>query len=105
MPDSAWCVSHDPDRVVELAEWRKRGGEGRSNRARARRAVGDAVLSPVEVQGLLSTVLQGVIGGTIEPGVGTASANIARALNEISKTTEVIERIESIERRLGSKAS
>ncbi len=58
-------------------------------------------MTPIELRGLLGLVLKGVIGGKIEPGVGNAAANIARAMTTIQETQELEERLAALEARAG----
>lgn len=80
MGGAAFCVSHDPARVVEMAAWRERGGRGKSNAARARKTLASATLSAADLDAVLCSCLAKVIGGHVEPGVGTAAAAIAKAI-------------------------
>ncbi len=98
---SGWCMWHDPAREAERAEWRKRGGQRRSNRARAQKQLPDGLMTPVELRGLLGVVLKNVIVGRIEPGVGNAAANLARAMVSIQETQELEARIQQLEERAG----
>lgn len=97
---SRFCISHDPARVVELAEFRRQGGKGKSNKARARKALPAELLSMNEVQAYLGVALKGVLAGKIEPGVATAMANVARAMSTIQTATEIEERIAALEQAL-----
>lgn len=54
-------------------------------------------MTTLELRGLLGVTLKGVIGGRIEPGVGNAAANLARALNDLAKTSELEERLTALE--------
>ena len=102
---SGFCVSHDPDRIVQLAEWRKRGGEGKSNRARAAKELPDVPLTSGDLHLHLGSVFLRVIAGKLEPGVATAAASVARAMTELAKTSEIEERLIELERRLGSRSA
>jgi len=90
---------HDPLRAGDRVEWSRRGGQQRSNRARAAKQLPDGVMTPVELRGLLGLVLKGVIAGTLEPGVGNAAANLARAMTAIQETQEFEERLAALEQR------
>jgi hypothetical protein len=104
LPGSDYCISHG-DRVVQLAEWRKQGGRGKANRARAKREMVDAALTPAELNGLLGFTIKAVIAGKKPPGVGQAVAALARAALEAGKSADLEERMQEIERRLGAKVS
>jgi len=102
---SGFCVSHDPDRIVQLAEWRKRGGRGKSNRARAAKNLPNEPMTTGELHIHLGVVFRKVINGTLEPGVATAAASVARAMTDIAKTSEIEERLIDLERRLTGRVS
>src|SRR5215203_2451076 len=55
--DADSCLAHDPQRVTDLAEWRRQGGRASSNAARARRQLPEGVLTNHE--------LLAVVGKTI----------------------------------------
>ena len=97
MSAARYCVTHDPARVTDLAEWRRRGGEGKSNKARAKKALPGSVLTPAEVQGLLGLTLRGVLAGTVEPGVANAAANLGRAIVAVREATTLEERLAALE--------
>ena len=100
-PGEPWCPWHSPTLAERRREWSAKGGGNRSNKARARKALPDGALTAAEVRGLLGLVLKGVIAGEIEPGVGTAAANIARALNDLARTAEFEGRLAEVERLAG----
>jgi len=75
-----YCYWHSPDLAVEREEARRRGGRGKSNKARARRQLPAEAMSAEEVHAWLGIVFKRVIGGAMEPGVATAAANVARAM-------------------------
>jgi len=102
---AAWrdgqCRWHHPDLEAERTEGRRRGGEHRSNRARAKKGMVDAALTAAELQGCVSAALKGVLAGKIEPGVGNAVANLARAAVAVREATELEERLTELEARAG----
>jgi hypothetical protein len=97
---SQFCISHDPAKVVELAEFRRQGGKGKSNKARARKALPGELMSMAEVQAHLGKALRGVLAGEIEPGVGTAVANIARAMRDVGAAAELEEQLLDMRRQI-----
>ena len=99
-PGLTRCAWHAPGWAERRREWSVRGGKGRSNAARARRSLPDA-MTPAGVQSLLGAVLKGVVGGRIEPGVGNAAANLGRAIVAVREATEHEERLLQLERRDG----
>src|SRR5215212_7921691 len=85
------CVSHDPGRAEQLVEARRRGGKARSNRERARKQLPAAVLTPAEVEGVLSTVLVRVAAQQLHPAIGSSVAAIAKALIAVREASSVAE--------------
>ena len=95
---SRWCINHDPARVTDLAEWRRRGGKAKSNQARARKALPAEPLSAEELHSYLGVVFRGLIGGKIEAPIATAAANVARTMVEIQRASEFEARLSALER-------
>lgn len=93
------CRWHHPGLEVERGEWRRRGGAERSNKARARKQLPDAVLTPAELQGSVGLALRGVLAGRFEPGIGNAVANLARAAVAVREATELEHRLQALEAR------
>ncbi len=91
------CAWHDPQLAAERAGWRQKGGQSRSNRARAKKALPAEALTLQEVQALLGLTFKGVISGRIEPGVANAAANIARALVATREAAEFDARLAALE--------
>jgi hypothetical protein len=91
------CRWHLPRLEAERAVWRERGGQNRANTVRARKQIAGAVLSPADIQGLLGATLRGVLAGQLEPGIGNAAANIARALIAVREATELEDRLTTLE--------
>ena len=94
---SGYCYWHDPALEDGRRADRQRGGAARSNTARARKSITAAVLEPRDIEGLLGATLKGVIAGRIEPGIGNAAANIARALIAVREATVLEERLVALE--------
>ena len=97
---SGWCYWHDPAIATERAEARRRGGEHRSNRRRAAKAVPPA-MSTDDLLATLSEAIRRVEAGELEPGVVNAMANLARAMNAIRESSEIEQRIRDLEQRAG----
>jgi len=100
-PGRARCMWHDEALAGERARWRKKGGENKSNRARAKRRFAGGALSLREVQGLLCGVLLDVIDGTTEPGIATAAATVGRAIASVAQVGDLEQRIAELEERAG----
>lgn len=99
------CRWHHPALAAELAEGRRKGGAQRSNAARAKKGMVAAALTPAELQGYVAVALKGVLGGRLEPGVGNAVANLARAAVAVREATTLEERISELERAAGTSAT
>jgi hypothetical protein len=105
LPGSEWCFVHDPHRIIDIAEARKQGGQAKSNRARAKKAMVDGALSPAELEGLIGITMSAVINGAKEPAVGNAIANLARAAVAVRDAVAVDERLAELERRLTGRSA
>jgi len=96
-----YCRWHHPDLEAQRQAERTAGGQARSNRARARRQLADAVLSINDLDALLCRALVQVAGGKMEPGVGSAVATIAKTVVGIRTAGELERRLEELERAAG----
>jgi hypothetical protein len=92
-----WCAWHDPGRRAEMAEARRRGGQARSNKARARKQLVGAAMSPAELEGVIGLTIAQVLAGTKPPSVGSAVAALARAAIAVREATEIEERLAALE--------
>jgi hypothetical protein len=100
-PGRTRCPWHDEELSSQRRAWSERGGKAKSNRARAQKQISGGVMTPLELRGVLGVVLTDVIAGKLEPGVGNAAANIARAMVSIQETQELEERLSALEERAG----
>ena len=98
---SGLCRWHSPEMADRIAEGRRRGGKARSNAARAKKQAPLNVLTPIELQAVLSSSIARVLGGQIEPGVANSVAGLARALVAVREATTLEERIAELEQRAG----
>jgi hypothetical protein len=101
LPGSEFCIAHDPTKVVAITEARRKGGAARSNRARARREMANAALTPGELQGVIAVTLKAVFAGSKSPGIGQAVAALARAAISVREATELEERLTRLEAAAG----
>ena len=93
-----WCVWHDPQLVERRAEWSRRGGHGKSNKARARKGLAGEAMSMRELHGLLSKAARDLVDGKLDPGPANALANIARSLEAVARTAELEAKVSGLER-------
>ena len=96
-----YCRWHHPDLEAQRAAERAAGGQARSNKARARRQLADAVLTINDLDGLLCRALVQVAAGKMEPGVGSSMAGIAKTVVAIRQASELERRLEELERVAG----
>ncbi len=101
MSGGRYCLSHDPSRVTDLAEWRAKGGRGKSNRQRAKKGMADQALTPGEIEGFVAVAMKAVLSGRLEPGVGNAVANLARAAVAVREATTIEVRLTELEKAAG----
>jgi hypothetical protein len=93
-PGSTFCLAHDPARIADLAEWRRKGGEGKRTANRLAKKL------PREARDVLDTLagaLAAVERGEMAPPVAHALATLARAWGAIYETAEVDRRIGELE--------
>lgn len=98
---AGWCRWHDPDRAADRAAWSRKGGAARSNKARARKQLADAVMSMSDMDAFLCASMVKVAAGRMEPGVGSAVATLARTVVAIRTAGELERRLEELERQAG----
>ena len=53
-----------------------------------------------EVQSYLGITLRGVLGGKVDPGVGTAVANIARAMTTVAGASTLEQQLADMARQI-----
>jgi hypothetical protein len=101
---SGWCRWHDPALADERARWRREGGQARSNKARARKALPSAAMTPSELQAFLIVVMRGVLAGRVDKGVGNCIGNLSRSIAALYPVADFADRLAAIERRDGRPA-
>ncbi len=101
LPASAYCFVHDPAAAEARREASRKGGKARSNQARAHKQIPEA-LTADELIGYLSGLFRAVIGGRVEPKVGTAAATIARVLVDVQERVEIEARLTELEKAAGA---
>ncbi len=97
----SWCRWHDPDRAQERAEWSRRGGAARSNKARARKQLAEQLMTINDIDALLCSALVKVAAGRLDPGVGSAMATIAKTVVGIRTAGELERRLDQLEQAAG----
>jgi hypothetical protein len=88
LPTSRYCIAHDPDKVVEMAEYRRQGGQARSNKARAQKELPAEPLSNAEAHAYLSLAFRRAMVGKLDAPMLNALSSAAKALQDLSRTVE-----------------
>src|SRR4051812_28996008 len=78
------CRWHDPSRAAELAESRRKGGQGSSNAARARKLLSARMTSLGDVNDVLKLALWETWKGRLDPRIATAMAALAGRIADLS---------------------
>ena len=99
LPDSDFCWIHDPASAEARREAARRGGRGKSNRARAARAM--TTYSIEDVRAVLSTALRDLLAGKLDVGVATAAASLCRVIITANEKCVLESRLAELERRAG----
>lgn len=100
-PGSTTCPWHSDELAERRQEWSRRGGANSSSKARAKKLFPAEAMTTAETLGLLGIVFRGVIAGRVEPRVANAAAHVARAMNDILKTSEIEQRLAELEEAAG----
>jgi hypothetical protein len=98
---SAYCLSHDPARAAQLAEARRKGGQGKAAKRRAMKELEERALSAAAFGGLIGAAALEVYAGKKSPAVANAIANLGKAALAIKEATEVEERLAALEAAAG----
>lgn len=88
------CLWHDPARAEDRARWRRQGGHGKSNAARAAKRM------PADVKDTLAVLLRTLgrlEGEEVEPGRAQAIASVARAIVTAHETASLEDRLTALE--------
>jgi len=96
-PSSPFCVFHDPARRERIVAGRVKGGRGKSNQARAAKALSKTAMSVAELEGYLDTVFKAVITGKLAPGVAVAAATVARVKLAAAEAAAIETRLTALE--------
>lgn len=98
-PGKQWCVWHDPDRAEERAQWNREAGRAKSHKVQARKKVLTAGLDLGEIDAALCKALLDVLKGSLEPGVATAAATVARTISQLRTDGDFEKRLKELERQ------
>lgn len=94
-----YCYVHHPGIEAERDEKRRKGGENRSNIARAQRRM--IIAKPYDVHVVLGTSLRAVFDGDMDPGTAAALATLGRATLLAIEKSDLEKRLSELERRAG----
>ena len=100
LPGRPYCVVHDPERAVDIAEARTRGGVAAARLRRLQRKR-ERLDTPKALVKFVANVVQETLDGTVTPDVARAvlyGISIQRTLIESS---DLAARIAALEERLG----
>ena len=95
-PGDTRCPWHSPAFAERRREWSQRGGHGKSNRERARKALGGGN-ELTDVRARLLAALVRVENGELEAGPARAMADLARAIVTVSGAADFEERLARLE--------
>jgi len=98
--NDGWCRWHHPDLAEDRRAWSARGGAQRANKARAKKSLPAELLTMEEVLAYLGITLRGVLTGKVEPGVGTAIANLARAMTTVAGASTLEQQLADMARQI-----
>ncbi len=87
--------------ATERASWRKRGGERRSNAARAKKSLPDEMMTLREVQAVLCRALRKTEAGEMTPAVANALGGLGRSIASVAEASDLEHRIAALEQRAG----
>ena len=99
-PNSDRCPWHDERLSAQRRAWSAKGGAGKSNAARAAKAMPTAMTS-AELLATLSQAIRKVERGEMQPGPAGAIAALARTMNAIRETSEIERRLAALEAAAG----
>ncbi len=100
VPGVSLCAWHSPAWAEKRREWSRKGGTGRSNQVRAKKALGDRH-DLMGVQARLVGALAKVEEGTLDPGRAQAMASLARAIVAVAQAGEMEGRLRELEEAAG----
>ena len=99
LPDSMFCFAHDPDVREKRLAGNRRGGQAKSNAARAARAwaaIGREI-PDADLPAVVKALIFSVRAGAVEPGVATCIANLAKTAVQLHGDLDVERRLQALE--------
>ena len=99
LPGSSYCFAHDPAVRQKRIEGNRRGGQAKSNAARAARqwaAIGRE-LPDEDLPAVVKALVFAVRDGTVDPGVATCIANLAKTALQLHGDLDVERRLAALE--------
>ena len=97
VPGEDRCPWHSPTWAERRRQWSAKGGKGKSNAARAKKQLPAEPMTTEELHAWLGLVFKRVVAGRMEPGVGNAAANLARAICTVHAAGELEARVAALE--------
>lgn len=101
-PGSDFCFSHDPALADVRAAGRYKGGKGKANAVRARKAIPTTLR---DVSDVLLQAIRDVESGELDTSKATALATLSRAYVAVYEAGLVEAKIKELEDRIGAKAN
>lgn len=98
LPNSKFCVMHDPTKAAAVAEARRRGGTV-AMKLRVLQGKRDRLDTPKALVWFVSNVVQDTLAGTVQPDVARAvlyGVSIQRALIDASGTEARLAEVERL---------
>jgi hypothetical protein len=105
--DGQHCPWHStaPEWVAKRQQWAAEGGRKRSNRERAKRALPTEPMTNAEAHAWITVAFAKTLKGQMEPGVLNALSTAAKTMSELSRASDLEERMAEIERKIGSRTA
>ncbi len=100
VPGDTLCAWHAPAWEEKRREWSRKGGVGRSNAQRAKKALGDGH-DLTGVQARLVGALEKVESGQLDPSRAQAMAALGRVIVTVAQAGDLEERLTQLEAAAG----
>lgn len=104
-PGTDLCPWHSPEHLANRAEYTRRGGLGKSNRARLGKIIPRADLTAEEILGLLGGAYLEILAGERDPSHGSALSTMARTMLEVRRVAELEVHLTEMSQRIGDLAN